>query len=232
MVATRNPINLGAAARAAANFGFSRMRVVNPYEVAFREARSAVGAAPILRAAEEFTNLADAVADCRLVVGTTSVGHRELQHSVRRLEYGARLILKALAAGPVALLFGSEKFGLSNEDLSRCHWLMRIPTTSLNLSMNLGQAVSLCLYELARDPRAARVHPEKIKPATGAENEQISTLLLEALRQSGYVNPRTAASTEEKVRRLVRRLRIAGRDAPVLMGMLRQILWKVNARDI
>ena len=232
MVATRNPINLGAAARAAANFGFSRMRVVNPYEVAFREARSAVGAAPVLRAAQEFTNLADAVADCRLVVGTTSVGHRELQHSVRRLEYGSRLILKALAAGPVALLFGSEKFGLSNDDLSHCDWLMRIPTSSLNLSMNLGQAVSLCLYELARDPRAAKVRPEKIKPATAAENEQISTLLLEALRQSGYVNPRTAASTEEKVRRLVRRLRIAGRDAPVLMGMLRQILWKVKARDI
>jgi TrmH family RNA methyltransferase len=231
MVATRNPINLGAAARAAANFGFSRLRVVNPYEVAFREARSAVGAAPLLRAAEEFTNLADAVADCRLVVGTTSVGHRELQHSVRRLEYGARLILKALAAGPVALLFGSEKFGLSNEDLSHCHWLMRIPTTSLNLSMNLGQAVSLCLYELARDPRAARVRPERIKPATAGENEQISALLLEALRQSGYVNPRTAASTAEKVRRLVRRLRVAGRDAPVLMGMLRQILWKLSEQD-
>lgn len=228
MVATRNPINLGAAARAAANFGFSRLRVVNPYEVAFREARSAVGAAPVLRAAEEFTNLADAVADCRLVVGTTSVGHRELQHSVRRLEYGARLISKALAAGPVALLFGSEKFGLSNEDLSHCDWLMRIPTTSLNLSMNLGQAVSLCLYELARDPRAARARPEKIKAATAGENEQICTLLLQALRQSGYVNPRTAATTAEKVRRLVRRLQIAGRDAPVLMGMLRQILWKLS----
>jgi TrmH family RNA methyltransferase len=171
------------------------------------------------------------VADCRLVVGTTSVGHRELQHSVRRLEYGARLILKSLAAGPVALLFGSEKFGLSNDDLSHCHWLMRIPTSSLNLSMNLGQAVSLCLYELARDPRAARVRPERIKPATAAENEQISTLLQEALQQSGYVNPRTAASTAEKVRRLVRRLGIAGRDAPVLMGMLRQILWKLGARD-
>src|SRR5579864_9393768 len=148
MVATRNPVNLGAAARAMANFGFSRLRVVNPYEVAFREARSAVGAAPLLRSAEDFRTIGEAVADCRRVVGTTSVGHRELQHSIRRLEYGARLIRRALAAGPVALLFGSEKFGLSNEDLSHCHWLMRIPTVSQNLSMNLGQAVSLCLYEL------------------------------------------------------------------------------------
>ncbi|HLK48118.1 MAG TPA: TrmH family RNA methyltransferase [Bryobacteraceae bacterium] len=228
MVATRNPVNLGAAARAMANFGFSRLRVVNPYEVAFREARSAVGAAPLLRSAEEYRTLTDAVADCRLVVGTTSVGHRELQHSIRRLEYGARLISKALARGPVALLFGSEKFGLSNEDLSHCQWLMRIPTVSQNLSMNLGQAVALCLYELARDSKAAKVRPEKIKPALAAENEQITALLLDALRLSGYVNPLTADSTQDKVRRLVRRLNIAGRDAPVLLGMLRQILWKLG----
>ena len=59
-----------------------------------------------------------------------AAGRRELQHSIRRLEYGARLIARALAAGPVALLFGSEKYGLSNDDMSHCHWLMRIPTTS------------------------------------------------------------------------------------------------------
>ena len=229
MVATRNPINLGAAARAMANFGFSQLRVVNPYEVAFREARSAVGAAPLLRSAEECPTVTEAVADCRLVVGTTSVGHRELQHSIRRLELGGRLIQRALARGPVALLFGSEKYGLSNEDLSHCQWLMRIPTVSENLSMNLGQAVSLCLYELVRDAKAVTARPEKIKPASAAENEQITTLLLEALRKSGYVNPVTAASTEEKVRRLVRRLNVGARDAPVLLGMLRQILWKLGA---
>ncbi|MBZ5728848.1 MAG: RNA methyltransferase [Acidobacteriia bacterium] len=220
---------MGAAARAMANFGFSRLRVVHPYDVAFREARSAVGAAPLLRAAAEFAALGDAVADCRLVVGTTSIGHRGLQHTLRRLEYGARLIHRALAGAPVALLFGSEKFGLSNEDLSHCHWLMRIPTVDADLSMNLGQAVALCLYELARDPAAARAAPVKIKSAaTAAENEQITALLLEVLRRSGYVNPVTAASTEEKVRRLVRRLAIAARDAPVLLGMLRQILWRLE----
>src|SRR5579864_4624380 len=199
MVSTRNPLNIGAAARAMANFGFSRLRVVNPYDTAFREARSAVGAAPLLRDAEKFPAVADAVADCRLVVGTTSVGHRELQHSLRRLEYGARLIRRALARGPVALLFGSEKFGLSNPDLSHCHWLMRIPTASQDLSMNLGQAVALCLYEMARDPNAAAARPEKIRSATAAETEQITLRLLEALAKSGYVNPLTAASTDEKV---------------------------------
>src|SRR5436190_9817886 len=118
MVSTRNPLNIGAAARAMANFGFSRLRVVSPYDVAFREARSAVGAAPLLAAAEEFASVADAVADCALVVGTTSVGHRELQHPIRRLEFGARAIVRELRSAGVALLFGSEKFGLSNEDMS------------------------------------------------------------------------------------------------------------------
>ncbi|HWC98789.1 MAG TPA: TrmH family RNA methyltransferase [Candidatus Sulfopaludibacter sp.] len=228
MVETRNPLNIGASARAMANFGFSQLRVVNPYDVAFREARSAVGAAPLLHAAQEFGSVADAVADCRLVVGTTSVGHRGLQHPLRRLEYGARLIIRATVAAPVALLFGSEKFGLSNDDLSHCHWLMRIPTVGADLSMNLGQAVALCLYEMSRDSKAADVEPEKIRHAEAGELEQVTTMLLDVLRQSGYVNPRTAGSTEEKVRRLMRRLQVTYRDAPVLMGMLRQVLWKLG----
>jgi tRNA/rRNA methyltransferase len=228
LVSTRNPLNIGAAARAMANFGFARLRVVNPYDVAFREARSAVGAAPLLATAEEFASVGEAVADCRLVVGTTSVGHRELQHTIRRSEPGARAMVRALRGDCVALLFGSEKFGLSNDDMSHCHWLMRIPTVSQDLSMNLGQAVALCLYEMARDSKAAAASPGRIRRAAAAENEQITTMLYDVLMRSGYVNPRTAGSTEEKVRRLVRRLEIPARDAPVLMGMLRQVLWKLS----
>jgi TrmH family RNA methyltransferase len=228
LVATRNPLNIGAAARAMANFGFSGLRVVNPYEVAFREARSAAGAAPLLAAAEEYANVDDAIADCGLVIGTTSAGRREVHHPLRRLEYGARLLRRALAGYAAALLFGSEKFGLSNEDLSRCQWLMRIPTLDPVPSMNLGQAVALCLYELARDPVTARAGDRRPKAAAAAELDQIGALLLEALRASGYVNPVTAASTEEKVRRLIRRLDIASRDTPLLLGMLRQILWKLG----
>src|SRR2546430_15232756 len=147
LVAPRNPLNIGAAARAMSNFGFFHLRVVNPYELAFREARSAVGAVPLLAQATEFKTVAEAVADCTLVVGTTSVGQRQLQHSARRLDQAASLLSKQLAGGRVALLFGSEKRGLSNEDLSHCHWLLRIPTREEHRSMNLGQAVAVCLYE-------------------------------------------------------------------------------------
>src|ERR1700723_2027735 len=138
LVSTRNPLNIGAAARAMSNFGSSHLRVVNPCEPADHEARSALGARSVLAKAEEFDSVAEAVADCALVVGTTAVGHRELHHPLRRLEDGAKIIRKSLArestsrgaetrhkkatrkraaSNRVALLFGSEKFGLTNEDL-------------------------------------------------------------------------------------------------------------------
>ena len=85
LVSPRNPLNIGAAARAMSNFGFDELRLVNPYEVAFREARSAVNAGAVLKGVREFATVAKAVADCALVVGTTSIGHRALEHPLRRL---------------------------------------------------------------------------------------------------------------------------------------------------
>jgi len=229
LIATRNPLNLGAAARAMSNFGFLRLRVVNPYPVAFREARSATDAAPLLARAEEYKSVAEAVADCTLVAGTTAGRSRELHHPLRRLEEGARLIRGRLRSGRVALLFGSEKRGLSNQDLSHCHWLLRIPTRDEHASMNLGQAVAVCLYELAREARTPG-GPEKIKAAAAGEGERLTGLLLESLAASGYLSPRSGAATREKVRRLVRRLRLPASDAEVWLGMLRQVAWKL-ARD-
>ena len=234
LVAPRNPLNIGAAARAMSNFGFFHLRVVNPYELAFREARSAVGAAPLLARAEEFKSLAEAVEDCTLVVGTTAVGQRQLQHPVRRLDQAAPLVRKHLAGSRVALLFGSEKRGLSNEDLSHCHWLLRIPTREEHRSMNLGQAVAVSLYELARNPQPVPHSPKPI-PATAADLERLTALLLDALRSSGYLkaNPsssqkrRSAAPAEEKIRRLVCRLHLSATDAQLTLGILRQIFWKL-----
>jgi TrmH family RNA methyltransferase len=228
LVAPRNPLNIGAAARAISNFGFGHLRLVNPYEVAFREARSAVGASAVMEAAREYSSVAEAVADCTLVVGTTALGNRGLQHALRRLEYGGRLIRKHLAEAPAALLFGSEKFGLANDDMSHCHWLMRIPTREAHGSMNLGQSVAVSLYELMRDPRAPQAHPKPLRAATGEQNERLTQLLREALDESGYVNPRTSTSTEQKLRRMVRRESLTARDADVWLGMFRQLLWKLH----
>jgi tRNA/rRNA methyltransferase len=230
LVGTRNPLNLGAAARAMSNFGASHLRVVKPWEASFREARSAVGAARVMANAEEFADVAEAVADCRLVVGTTAVGHRELRHPLRRLEEGARLMRRRLATGKVALLFGSEKVGLSNRDMSHCHWLMRIPTREAHGSMNLGQAVAVCLYELVRQGKIASVK-ERSVPAPAQDVERITKILFEVLRESGYVKARAVETTEEKVRRMVRRLHLEEPDAEVWLGMVRQIAWKLGLKE-
>ncbi len=234
LVAARNPLNIGAAARAMSNFGVRRLRVVNPYEVAFREARSAVGAAALLAKAEQYESVAEAVADCRLVVGTTAVGRRDLQHRLQRLDEGGRRIKRQLRSAAVALLFGSERYGLSNEELSHCHWVMRIPTREEHGSMNLGQAVAVCLYELVRGQKRA---PAKIPSgkkektsATSRELERLTQAMLEVLRDSGYVKPRAVAA-EEKLRRLVRRMELNANDAEVWLGMLRQIAWKLGANE-
>ena len=225
LVSSRNPLNIGAAARAMSNFGFLRLRVVNPFAAGFREARSAVGAAAVLTHAEEYASVAEAVADCKLVVGTTSVGVRDLNHAVKRLDHAARVIRKRLSSGKVAILFGSEKFGLSNKDFSHCHWLTRIPTREDHRSMNLGQAVAICMYELARAPVAGPSEKEEL--AVSGEVERFTASLLGALKTCGYVNP--AASTDEKVRRLVRRLKMPALDVQVWLGVLRQIMWKMRS---
>jgi TrmH family RNA methyltransferase len=228
LVSTRNPLNIGAAARAMSNFGFPCLRVVSPYQMAFREARSAVGAAAVLEQAQEFKTLAEAVADSTLVIGTTAVRHRTLHHPLKRLEQGARAIRKRLASGRVAILFGSEKFGLSNEHMSHCHWLLRIPTCEANISMNLGQAVAVCLYEMVRDSKSAG-RPEKAELATTGEVERITKMLLEVASESGFLSRRVVADADDRLRRLVRRMRVPAQDATIWQGIFRQILWKLGA---
>ena len=208
LVRPHNPLNIGAAARAMSNFGVSRLRLVNPYKVAFREARSAVGAGAVLKGAEEFQTVAEAVADCSQVIGTTAVRNRVLQHPLRQIgEESAAAVRSHLQAGRVALLFGSEKIGLTNDDFTHCHWLLTIPTHEEHISMNLGQAVAVCLYELARGS-GAESPMDQVEPAKSGEIEKITAELYEALNRSGYVKPGNDAVAEKKVRRLMLRLNL------------------------
>ena len=224
LVSTRNPLNIGAAARAMTNFGFSQLRVVNPYELAFREARSAVGAADLLRRAREFSTVAEAIADCSLVVGTTAARDRKLDHPLKPLQQGAALIRRKAQGGRVALLFGSEKRGLSNEDFSHCDWLIRIPTNPQQPSMNLGQAVAVCLYEISRAAKLPVAH-DREQAAKSADLERLIGLLHESLMVSGYTKKE---DDKGATRRLVRRLKLSCADTQLLLGMLRQMLWKMR----
>jgi len=228
LVEPRNPLNIGAAARAMLNFGFSRLALVAPYDVAFREARSAPGAASVLRNASVAAALPLAVAGCSLVVGTSAARRRDLHHLRRPLPEAASLLAAHLRRRPAALLFGSEKFGLSNEHLSHCRWILTIPTSAECPSMNLGQAVALCCYELARAAPASAPPAAGPRPSTVAQQERIVEKLLAAQQLSGYLNPRTSRSHQIKARRLIARMALSFQDAQVLEGIFRQIEWKLG----
>jgi tRNA/rRNA methyltransferase len=225
LVAARNPLNIGAAGRAMTNFGFADLRLVNPYSPAFREAKSAVGASDLLADAREYSSVAEAVADCAVVIGTTAGRNRQLRHDVVLLPNAVPRIRSEIASG-VALLFGSEKRGLSNEDLSHCDWAIQIPTAARNPSMNLGQAVAVCLYELARDAKGSG----KIAPrarASSADLNRLTATLLEALENSEYLTTSNTRS-EERIRLFVRGLGLSPKDSQTLTGMVRHMLWKMQ----
>jgi tRNA/rRNA methyltransferase len=242
LVRARNPSNIGAVARAMHDFGFGRLRVVNEFPLPFEAARSAVDASAVLANAESYASVADAVADCTLVVGTTAVGERNLQHELLSLAKAAPRMRAELrrgvdvdaGAGRVALLFGSEKTGLSNEELSHCHWLLTIPmhqhADARHLSMNLGQAVAVCLYELVRDEASvsANLRTNTAGPADAASLERLTAMLSEVLEETEYTRRHAANSDLAQVRRLVRRMGLDAVDAPVWMGILRQVLWRLR----
>jgi tRNA/rRNA methyltransferase len=252
LVGARNPSNIGAAARAMQDFGFSDLRVVNEYAAPFEaaqieadqllsaEIKSAVAAESVMRSARRFNALADAIADCTLVVGTTAIGNREMRQAAEPLRQSAEAMLSALAVSEdsrVALLFGSEKTGLTNEQLSHCNLLTTIPMFApegqRHLSMNLGQSVAVCLYELTRQGfEGAKDLPVLHEaPATAADRDRLTQMLLDVMHATDYTRRFPANATEPLVRQLVQQLGTTHREAMTWMGILRQIIWAGKAEN-
>jgi len=260
LVGARNPSNIGAAARAMQDFGFSDLRVVNafaaPFDAAQIEAsqqeaaqleaarpeteqtlpvdvKSAVAAQDVMRNARLFDAVAQAIADCTLVVGTTAIGGREMRQPVEPVQTSAQKMLAALGGGGrVALLFGSEKTGLTREQLSHCSLLTTIPMFapegSRHLSMNLGQSVAVCLYELSRSGfEGARELPVLHEAAATADDrERLTQMLLDVMQATDYTRRFPANATAPLVRQLAQQLGTSHREAMTWMGLLKQVLWR------
>jgi tRNA/rRNA methyltransferase len=235
LVRARNPGNIGAVARAMHDFGFRDLHVVNEFAIPFEAAKSAIDASDVLDSATLSATVAEAVAGCTLVIGTTAIGERDLRHPLLGLAEAADRIRGEVASetGRVALLFGSEKTGLSNEELSFCDLLLTIPMEEYeglrHPSMNLGQAVAVCLWELVRPgvaPAGVAVHA-----ADAAEIERLMALLYEVLEESEYTRRHAASASMEQVRRRLHRMRLETEDVPVWMGILRQLLWKIRGKS-
>ena len=243
LAGARNPQNIGAAARAMQDFGFSDLRVVNdfgaPFEAAQLEAKSAVAAGEVMRRARRFDGLAEAIADCTLIVATTAIGERTLTQPVRPLRDVAPEVVEAMAAdgARVALVFGSEKTGLTNEQLSHTNLLTTIPlfqpvdkhgSPARHLSMNLGQAVAVCLYELTREGIEGALLLPVIHEAgaTAEDRERLTQMLLDVFETTGYARRFPANASESVVRQLAQQLGVSHREAMTWMGVLKQVLWR------
>jgi len=292
LVGARNPSNIGAAARAMQDFGFSDLRIVNDFAAPFEAAQldalqpdnpAAVAAGEVMRNARRYNTLAPAIADCTLIVATTAIGEREIKQPILPLQQISPLILHTLnilptlttevppsaqdpgapfmtassswvgsdepqpGAAPitaphatqlppsaqdrVALLFGSEKTGLTKGQLSHATLLTTIPMFSpsdaRHLSMNLGQSVAVCLYELTRSGLESSIDIPEIHepPSTAQDRELLTQLLLDVLQATGYTRRFPANASEPLVRQLIQPLGTSHREAMTWMGILRQLLW-------
>jgi len=232
LVSPRNPLNIGAVARAMANFGFENLTVVAPYTPHWREARSAIGAPQLLQNAKESATLAEAVASCTLVVGTGTLVHRKPEQQVVPLPNLAPIVQQELAkAGRVAIVFGPEKHGLTREDLSWCNLLVEIPTDPRQPSMNLGQAVAVCLYELATRAISTQLANEKIEQASAAPSAQLELLagvIEETMAAASYSPASMQSANRHDLRLLLRRLAPTTRDTRRILGLFRRILWRLQ----
>lgn len=182
LVKPRDPNNIGAAARAMANFGLEELRVVSPFEPTWRSAVSAVGAQDILLKARLYDSLPQALGECTFSLAATALKNRKLGQPVISLP-DLPALLEEKTPEKTALVFGNEKTGLSNEDIALCSAVLHIPTTAKQPSVNLAQAVILACYEMART-RPANPKPAPAAPtrATFAQTEMVVEEL-EALMQ-------------------------------------------------
>jgi TrmH family RNA methyltransferase len=247
LVGARNPSNIGATARAMQDFGFSGLRIVNdfaaPFEAAQLDAKSAVAAQHVMHNARRYDTLAAALADCTLIIATTAIGERQLKQPILPFQQAAPLILTTInssnpsqpspsSQGRVALLFGSEKTGLTKDQLSHATLLTTIPMfapdSERHLSMNLGQSVAVCLYELTRSgfESSVEIPPLHEAPTTHEDRERLTQLLLDVLQATGYTRRFPANASEPLVRQLTQQLGASHREAMTWMGILRQVLWR------
>ena len=223
LVRPRNPNNIGAVARAMANFGAADLRLVEPFAPAWEESRAAVGGEALLKRARVLT-LAEAVADSTLVLGTGD-GRRAIRRPVVDLPGLAAYLREHLPeGGRVSILFGSEKTGLSNSELEPCRAVIRIPTQPKVPSMNLGQAAAVIAYELSRTASGEAPRLPRLAAATAGQREDLVQWALRAMDRLGYMKDAPPASKAERARRALARMPLASEDAGFLRALLKRVV--------
>lgn len=222
LVDPNHPGNIGAVARAMKNMGLSELRLVRPKAFPHAEATArASGADDVLDAARVHEEFADAIADCGFVVGT-SARQRHLTWDLVEPRECAQDIVSAAQVGHVAVVFGCEKYGLSNEDLARCHRLVTIPTATEYASLNLAMAVQVIAYELwlAARPGAPPPPPPDVPFATAEEMVRLYEHFERVLEEIDFRDRTGGGHLMARIRRLFNRARLDQNEMNILRGIL------------
>ncbi|MEF9977566.1 MAG: RNA methyltransferase [Thermomonas sp.] len=228
LVGTQHPGNIGSAARAMKTMGLSQLVLVAPEKAPDRDTHAmAAGADDLVEAAPVFATLAEAVADCRWVLGATARNRRIQLEPIHPREAARRAVVAA-AGGPVALVFGRERTGLENEELQLCHAAVHIPSDPAFSSLNLAAAVQVLSYELrcallgdaGAGDAAARTPPPDGDVAPHSELEGLFAQLAETLEQIDFHKGRAPASAMRKLRRLYLRANLDSAEVRLLRGVL------------
>ncbi len=224
LVRPRNPGNMGACARAMGNFGLKDLVVVDPFLPIWQETRSAPDAETLVQKARKTATLAQALKGCSRVLGTSSLAHRRLEHAVVSLPQLAEYLSTVKPAERVALVFGSERSGLSNEELSACEAVIQIPMALPGVSMNLAQAVAVILYEWNRSATGTMTQED----ACASEKNAVVAEWIRLAGAVGYPPGYTAAARAGRIRKAMHGVRMRPDTALFLKSFSRWLLKKSN----
>jgi tRNA (cytidine32/uridine32-2'-O)-methyltransferase len=228
LIDTAQPGNIGAAARAIKNMGFGNLVLVAPQVFpADRAVWRAAGATDVLSAARVVDSLDEAIAGCHLVIGT-SARDRRIPWPIGNARDCAAQVIAEPAESQVAILFGREHSGLTNDELQRCHLHLHIPAFEGYSSLNIAAAVQVVAYELrmaqlvAED--AASIDSPWDEPMAKVEDlEHMLTHMEQVMTDSGFLDPDNPRQTLTRVRRLFTRLRLDSSEVAILRGLLRSV---------
>jgi tRNA/rRNA methyltransferase len=227
-----NPLyggNIGSVCRAMSNMGFSDLAIADPRQIDMNEARMmACHSRDILESVTEFDTLAEAIADCGMVIGTSARRGLYRQHAITPREAAAE-VLESAAGGKVAYVFGREDKGLTNDELAMCKRIVRIPTAEENTSLNIAQAAMVCLYETFVASGQYEPPVEKTDQAPSELREIMFGIWRKTLLDIGFMEKEKADHMMYGLRRVLSRGAHTLDDVKIMMGIGRQAEWAAGA---
>jgi TrmH family RNA methyltransferase len=223
LVEPTHPGNIGATARAMKNMGLNRLHLVSPQRFPSADATSrASGADDLLETAVLFSSLDEAIANCKLVIGA-SARLREIPWPEITPKACADLVAQQSVGGEIAILFGREHSGLTNQELDRCQYILTIPCNPEFSSLNIAAAVQIVTYELFVKATTATALQQSVnlsEYATAAELELFYEHLYQTLNTIGFIHPDKSRSIMRRIRRLYTRTRLEKKEIDILRGIL------------